>query len=239
MTPNYADLAVVAIILGFAVLGFINGFIMSIFRVASYFLSIFLSVKLYPFVGAFLKETPVFTGIKDSIYKELLKQKETLLPKTPSGAKQAAVDSIVENLRLPEFLKGTLIERIPDPSKLVDFNSIINSISTEITKLIIDIISLILIYIIIRITLIFARIVLEGISKLPVFKQINKTAGIMLGATEGVLTVYIAGAFLVLFISAASFKPVYDQIDSSILAKFFFQNNFIVDWMFPKGKGVT
>ena len=80
--------------------------------------------------------------------------------------------------------------------------------------------------------MILIKFVLQGIAKLPVFKQIDKLGGFALGAVEGLLTVYIVGAVLMLFSAAPYFKPVFESIEASIVAKFFYQNNFIINWMF-------
>ena len=78
---------------------------------------------------------------------------------------------------------------------------------------------------------------LKGITKLPVVKQIDKLGGFALGAVEGLLTVYIVFAILMLFNSSPSFRNVYETIEASKIARFFYENNFIVDFMFP-GKAI-
>jgi len=51
---NWLDVAVLALIGVFAIIGLSNGFIFSIFRLVSFFISIFLSLKLYPFLSSLL-----------------------------------------------------------------------------------------------------------------------------------------------------------------------------------------
>jgi len=116
----------------------------------------------------------------------------------------------------------------------VDVNKIIDAISGELAKVVIDIMSLVLLYILIRLALVFVRTILQGIARLPVFKQMDKLGGFAFGAVEGLMTVYIIFAIIMLFNAAPQFKPVFETVDSSTLARFFYQNNFIIEWMFPR-----
>lgn len=199
----------------------------------SYFVSVFLALKFYPLVASVLMKTSLYTGIKGSILKSLMKQGPELAAKGDSQAKQAAADAIINHLPLPGFLKDTVARNIPSPSKLLGISQIMDAISGEIAKLVISLVSLVLLYLIIRVALIFARVILEGVAKLPLFRQINNLGGLGLGAVEGLLTLYIVLAVLTLFNAAAAFRPVFDAIDQSLVAKYFYEHNFIINWMFP------
>lgn len=229
---NWVDYVVLAIISGFGIIGLVNGFIFSVFRLVSFLISVVLSIKFYPVVANFLMKTALYTTIKASILKNLFKQ----VPAADSHAKQAAADSVINSLHLPGFLKGHLLNSMPNPSKLVDINGLLDRISGDLAKVVIDILSLVIIYIAIRVVLIFVRVILQGIAKLPLFRQVDKLGGFALGAVEGLLTIYIVCAVLMLFHAAPQFKHVFEALDNSSIAKFFYQNNFIVDWMFPKDK---
>ncbi|MCR4435295.1 MAG: CvpA family protein [Clostridiales bacterium] len=229
---NWADYVVLAIILCFAAIGLINGFIFSIFRLASFFVSIAASIKFYPAAADFLLKTAVYTDLKMYILSGLLKQ----VPDINRQAKQAAAASVIQSLHMPEALKNVLLERIPDPSALVDFRGILDVVSGELARMVIDVISLILLYLLIRIGLTFLRFIFQGLAKLPLFKQMDKLGGLALGAVEGLLTVYILCAVIMLFNAAPQSKPVFEAIDGSVIAKYFYQNNFIIELALPKDK---
>ncbi len=233
---NWSDLLVLAIIAGFGLIGMYKGFILSIFKLASFFVSAIISIKAYPLVAKVLMQTALYTNIKTYILENLLQQHAAQGTKVNGQIKEAAANAVIDKLQLPGFLKGTLLEQMPNPGKLVNINKLMDMISIEITKIVIDILSLLLLYVAIRIALIFARVILQGVAKLPLFKQIDKLGGFGIGAVEGLLTVYIIFAVIMLFNASPSFKEVYTAIDSSMIAKFFYQNNFIVDWMFPNTK---
>lgn len=230
---NLSDFIVLAIIMVFGFIGFKIGFVLSIFKIASYFISIWISLKFYPKVADIFMETKVFENIKESILNNLLMQKGVLISQTGEQVKQAAVDTIVEKMPLPKFLKDDIVNRIPDPEKIIDINKVMEIISRELAKIIIYILSMVLLYILVRIAIVVAKYLLKGITQLPVLKQLDKLGGFALGAFEGLLTIYVIFAILMLFNSSPSFRQVYEIIETSKIAKFFYENNFIVDFMFP------
>lgn len=228
---NWVDLLVLGIIIGFGIIGLVNGFIFSIFKVVSFFLSIIISIKFYPVVSGFLKKTPLYTNIKESILKNLLLQK---VQSGGAGAevKKAAADTVINSLNLPGFLKGSLINQIPDPTKLIDVNKVRDMVSGILAGFVTDVIGLVVLYIAVRIALIFVKFILQGIAKLPVFKQMDKLGGFAFGAVEGLLTIYILCAVLILLRSMPQFKTILDAMDKSLFANYFYQHNFIIEFMF-------
>lgn len=236
---NLADISVLVIILGFGLIGSHVGFILSIYKIASYFLSVFLSIKLYPEVSKLLADTALFGNIKNAIYSNLLLRKGEAITQAGEQVKQAAVDAIVDKLPLPEFLKTKIASHIPGAHEVIDINKAMEAISGELAKIIISIISLIVLYIAIRIALIVIRHILIGITQLPIIKQFNKLGGFIFGALEGLLTIYVIVAILMLFNSSPSFTKVYEVIEQSTFAKYFFENNFIINFMFPSRTTIT
>jgi len=231
---NWCDLLVLLIVGGFGIIGLQKGFVYSVFRLASFFISIIASVKLYPKIAELMVKTGIYTTVKASIFNSLISQNSELIPRTDGVVKDAAADVIVNRLTLPSFFKEIVLSRIPNASSIVDTNKIMNIVSAELAKIAIDIMSLILVYILIRTALVFMRSILQGVARLPVFKQIDKLGGFAFGAIEGMMTVYILFAFIMIFNAAPQLKPIFEMVDSSNLARFFYRNNFVIEWMFPR-----
>jgi uncharacterized membrane protein required for colicin V production len=232
---NQADIAVIAIIGGFGIIGLIRGFIYSIFKIGSFFASAFIAVKFYSKVADFLSKTAVYTAIKDSIFKSLMRQKDVFIPASGQLG-QANAGDVIKNLRIPGFLKEMFEDKISNLAGLLDPSKIMDAISSNLAGVVISVASLILLFIAARIVLALLGFVFKGIAKMPVFKQMDKVGGFIFGALEGFLTVYVICAVLTFFNAAPQFKAVFDAIESSTLAKFFYQNNFIMQWMFPPRK---
>lgn len=226
---NWSDYIVIAFIAVFALVGFAKGFVMTIFKVASFFICIFASIKFYPVLADMLEKTPVYAGIKNSIMKTLLLRGQEAAASTAAVSGAAGADAVINPLPLPGFFKQSLLEKLPSPSELIDIQGITNAIGDELTKMVIAVISLIALYIILRVVLSFAGLILKGVSKLPVFKQIDKMGGFIIGAIQGFLAVFIVCAVLVLFNANQNFAPVFAALDGSMFAGWFYENNFIIN----------
>jgi uncharacterized membrane protein required for colicin V production len=230
---NWSDYVVLGIIAGFGIIGLLNGFVFSIFKIASFFISIIISIKFYPAISEMLVKTPFYNNIKASILKNLLIQNKDYVPVVDNQIKANAAETVIKRLPLPDFFKQSIMDKIPNPSEIIDTSGIMNTISEEIAKVIISIFSLVLLYFLVRIGLVLVGFILRGITKLPVVKQMDKFGGFAFGAVEGVFTIYILCAILMLFNTVPQFAQVFDLVDKSTFAKTFYQNNFIVNWIFP------
>lgn len=235
---NWTDIFVLAIILGFGYFGFRKGLMLSLLKLASFFIAVLVAVKFSPFVAKILAGTFIFTKIKSGIYGKLMLQQDAQMSAVNEGAAEAA-ESMVDGLKLPGFLKNLIsdkvAEKMPNVGELIDYASIADKISDVLANFVTTVISVILLYIVARITLIFARSILKKVSRLPVLKQADKLGGFALGAIEGLLTIYIIFAILMLFHATPLFKGFFESIETSAVAKYFYENNFIVSWIFPKG----
>ena len=231
---NWTDIAVFIIIAAFTVIGLKNGFLYSVFRLLSYILSVIFAIKFYPVLSGMLQKTVLYTNIKTAVIKGIVKQQTENI----SAIKDRTAQSIVDGLKLPGFIKDSILENITGKD-IFGLQKIMDAIGSEIAMLVINILSVILIYVIIRIALVFARVIIKTISRLPVFKQLDKTGGFVLGAIEGVLVVYIICAVLILFSAFPKFSTTIDDLENSQFANYFYQNNFIVSWISPEEQTKT
>lgn len=234
---NWIDLVVIAIILVLAWIGLKKGIVYSVFKLASFFISAVLSAKLYPIIAKILSNSQVFHSIKKGIYHNLMLRHEALSLPFDAAAK-ATAQSVVDGLSLPGFMKGmiknSLLKSLPSLTELIDVSTIMDSLSDVLAHMIVDIISLIIMFVAVRVGLFVLERVLKGVTSLPIVKQADKAGGFILGALEGLLTVYIVFAILIMFSASPKFQGVFEAIESSTVAKVLYHNNFIVDWMFPK-----
>ena len=230
---NWTDISVLVIIVVFTAIGMRNGFLYSVFRLLSYILSVIFAIKFYPVLSAMLQKTVIYTNIKASVISGIVKQQAA----DGVSLQERTVQSIVDGLKLPGFIKEAIIESV-GKKDVLGFQKITEAIGSEIATLVINILSMILIYLIIRFGLIFARVIIKTIAKLPVFKQLDKAGGFVLGAIEGIFIVYILCAILVLFSAFPKFSPVIDSVQKSQFASYFYQNNFIVSFLSPEQEQV-
>jgi uncharacterized membrane protein required for colicin V production len=225
---NLADVVVIAVIIAFAFIGIRHGFIKTVFKLGSFFISVLVAVKFYPAVAELLMKSSIYTELKASILKHILAGNPGTSIENAAQAQQAA-RSIIESLSLPGFIKDMLFSG--SESKLLDYSKLAESVSDELAGLAISVLSLVLLFIAVRILLFFGSFILSGLAKLPVLKQLDKAGGLALGAVEGLLTVYILLALLTLFGSSEWFAPIHDAISQSLMAGYLYENNFIVRYV--------
>jgi len=226
---NWTDIAVLIIIVVFMIIGLKNGFLYSVFRLLSYILSVIFAIKFYPVLSSMLQKTVIYTNIKAAVVNGIIKQQSDNI----STIKERTAQTIVDGLKLPSFIKDSILENVAKKD-IFGVQKILDAVGSEIAMLVINILSVILIYVIIRFVLVFARVIIKTIARLPVFKQLDKTGGLVLGAIEGIFIVYIICAVLILFSAFPKFASTIDSIEGSQLANYFYQNNFIVSWMSPE-----
>jgi uncharacterized membrane protein required for colicin V production len=232
MNMNWADVAVIGIISLLALIGFYRGFVKSIFKIISFFAAIIVSIKFYPEVAKFLEATPLYNSVWSFINDGIV-ERQRIISDSLATAGDSAMKQTLNSLSLPSFLNNFIISKIPEQNNLVDLAKVSDLLTDQITKIVVDLSALLLIYIAIRIILFLLRFVLEGIAKLPVFKQIDKLGGLIMGAVEGLLTIYILMAILMLFHTTPNFDQIFEIVNSSNIAKYFYENNFIITIMFP------
>ncbi len=231
---NWSDYFVIGLVALFAIIGLIKGIVMSGFKVFAFFSCIFASIKLYPAFSKMLSKTRVYTVINNSVMKSLmLRGQEASASSSVPVTGTAAAESMVGSISLPAFLKESVIQKLPKASELIDMEGILRAVGDEITMMIISVVSLILLYIILKIVMAAIGFVLKGVSKLPLVKQVDKTGGFILGAVQGILTVYIICALLVILNANPGFETIFKGLESSLFAWRFYENNFIISWMFP------
>ncbi|HHW31168.1 MAG TPA: CvpA family protein [Clostridiaceae bacterium] len=229
---NWSDFLVLAIIVLFTFIGLKKGFIISIFDIASFFISAVLSIKLYPKVAEFLNGIGVRSYFQTTIYKGLLTQKDIMVSKMGSSDLSVSVSSFVNDLPVPGIMKNSMIEQIPNSQDIIGINGVLDIVSAELSNVAVSIAALVALFIIIRVCLLIARVLLKGIANLPVLKQLDKAGGLVLGAVEGLLMVYIIFSVIVFFNAWPQYEATFGAIDQSLIAKFFYSNNFIMNWMF-------
>ncbi|HPT75895.1 MAG TPA: CvpA family protein [Defluviitaleaceae bacterium] len=204
-----------------------RGLVLSLFKLVSRIISIFLSYKLYPVVSAFLREmTPLYENIKGKI-------SPSLLPESTAQANTLAGQSaIINNLGIPGFVKSSLIENNnPEIYKILNVDGLKDYIAGYIANICINIISLILVFIIVSIALRIIIGILDLISKLPVLSSINNLFGLIFGLISGLINIWFF--FIILFIlqPIPAFEKAFVYLDQSLIAKSLYEYNLLLKWI--------
>ncbi len=203
MTLNYIDIVVVVIIAFFSAWGYKRGFVKSIVGILSLATSFILAWLMYPIISQLLETFGVKTAIYESIQNVLYENMQ---------------NNSIETL--PKFLQNAVIQ---------GQQGIVDSAALGAAKMVLDIASFIVVLILSRVIIWIAKKLLIVVSQMPIISFFNRVAGLMLGAIEGVMIVFI------LFTVVFAISPLRDNvgiveaINTSTVAKSLYEANPIVD----------
>lgn len=161
---------------------------------------------------------------------------------------------VVNNTQLDESIKSVIIEKgvVPEDttkdkekdevSKYIDqyVSKTVNSTRNEVVKSTADIIAektvaiivAIGLFIVVRIALLLLRFVANGLAELPIIKQFNEAGGLVYGVIRGLFVIYLLFAICFIIMSVNNIETVANVIDSTILSKFIYNHNILLDIIF-------
>ena len=224
---NIADTLVLIFFLINGWIAYKRGFILSLYKLLSFIISIFLANSLYPIVSAFLRtSTPLFDKIKNQVAPTILISEGTKV-NTLEGQTH-----FINELGVPKFLKRALIENNnSEIYSILHVDSLKDYIAGYIANICINIISMIIVLLVVSIGLRILVGILDIFSKLPVLNSVNHLFGLFFGFISGLLQVWMF--FIVLFIFQAnpSFEKVFLLLENSSLARYLYEYNYLLQFV--------
>lgn len=226
---NSADIVVLGIVALFVIVGYIRGFVISIFRLGSFLASLVLAYMFRPTLAEYLMKTSLFGTVKEGVKGILIEKMPMPTLSLDPVSNSAAIDKAMQNIAFPEQLKGMM--RIGEGVPIIDAASIYDAMSTRLATGIINTLSFIILIVGLMIVFTILRIILHRIMSLPVLKQADKLGGIGVGVIEGVFVVYVMFAFVLFLYSIGKMQLFVEQIDKSMFASLLYKNNLILNWL--------
>jgi uncharacterized membrane protein required for colicin V production len=225
---TWIDGAFLGIIVVSTLIALSKGFIRTLFGFASMIISLFLTYTIYPYVSEFIiKNTEIFNAIKTKVISALNLEdiaKNAISP-------QAQID-VVNKLAIPKKLKDILIaNNNTEVYKMMGVDGIGDYIGGVFATIAINVISFILVYFLISISLGIVVRVIDLISKLPVLHQINKMAGAILGSVIGVLIIWVVCTVFAVIMTVKVDSGIALVLDESSIGKFFFNTNPMMQYV--------
>lgn len=105
-------------------------------------------------------------------------------------------------------------------------------VAIEISKICIKGIVFIGLFIIAKIVLVFFRVIVDLIAKLPILKQFNKLGGIVFGLLKGLVITYGVLAVLLLVSPMFNNSKFFKELNNSFVGGMMYNNNIIVKMIF-------
>lgn len=221
--PYILDLIVIVVIAGSGIIAYRKGFVTA----ALYFLPMvagLIATKLFtPAVSQLLRKTPFFASLSGKISDNLQ------LDAVVGDAAMQTQTEIINNMKLPDFLKDTLLENNnPVIYDLLDVESLQNYVAGFLANICINIISVLLVFIVVWILMHMLLKALNLISKLPVLSFFNQTGGMLIGLLKGISIVWVCCILLTFFQCNAQFAGFFTALQASHIAKLLYENNILL-----------
>jgi len=160
---NSIDIFILIILFLTALSGLRKGFVLSIFSIVGFILSLLIAKLYYPVVSRFLiNNTGIFTKINTFVSERVLKL-------TRGTSSTQSTESLLDLFKLPKTLKEGVISNstgIEQPAQ--------NLISNNLSNIVIIIISFFIVFIVAKLILFIAVRMLDNIARLPGLNQVNK-----------------------------------------------------------------
>lgn len=199
------DLIVILVVALFTFIGYKQGLIKVAIKIASFFIAIIIALVLFkPVSTLIINNTTIDDKIENAIVEKI----------TPEGMKP---EDKVEAQNLPSgIIKNT--------------NDSIKSIAETLTTKLIELCTILILYIVARIVLKFIAALATLIEKIPILKQFNKLGGTVYGFVKGILIVYVILAIMYLASPLLKWDTA-EKIEETSLTKMMYNNNIITKIM--------
>jgi len=213
------DVIIIGTVALFMYLGYRRGLLRMIFSLISFILAILLASYLFPIVAEWMMETPVYYALKDYIVRTM--GLEDMV--------QAHSGEIITNLPLPDIILNFLYQHnTPNAFEILNVSTIEEYIAAYFARMAINVISLFVVFVVVKFILSLISGLLDLMSRLPVIKQFNKGGGLLIGLALGVIIVWIGLAVMTLFFLDPTNPDLMSMLENSLIAGWVYETNPIM-----------
>lgn len=228
-------LLVITIFLVFIILGYKRGLFRSILKLVLTGLSFILAYLLAPIVsGILIQHTNLDEYIHDKIYTAIVSRVEqhieTELTETLGYADENLVQQMtnvfmatelnrneqvafIQESGFPGYVQDALLSNNNDETKeKLGVNGFYDYIATYVSYMIINGFSFLLAALVLRIIFGLVSLILSLAVQLPIIGSINRFGGIVFGAAEGLIVVWLLFLIVSVFASTKYGQAIYNQI---------------------------
>ena len=215
------DVVLIAIILLNIFIGYKKGLIKVAFNIFAFLIALITTLILVkPVSQLIIKNTQIDENIKKIIINNNTFEQEN---------KDTENGEIEEKENNDTFIKKYIYEMVKEKTNEAK-NKAVESVADTISIKIVEIITSIALFIIIRIIIIFFRFLSDMISKIPVIKQFNQVGGIIYGLLKAVIIIYAILTVIFIVNSIKGRGMLGDAIEDSYITKYLYNNNIIVNY---------
>ena len=217
------DLIIVGIIALCAILGYFRGLTKSLLKIVSWVLALVIAFVLFKPISLLIIN---HTQIDDNIQKAIEEKMVGFVDQTSGNVEEA----MRENSSMPEVMTKYIQEAVAENKGNTEEAA--KQAAKSVADIIINAGTWILVFILARVILIFAKSILELIVKLPVIKQMDKIGGVFYGILEGLVIIYVAFAILSFVSPMFDSAEVLSAVNKAAIGGQIYNNNIILKLIF-------
>lgn len=211
------DIIIVLIIALCIFAGYKKGLMGVLFKIVSFILALIIALILHgPISNFIINNTSIDENLETLIINNIDPNNEVI---DENG-------NLKENTNNSETIQEYITNTIGNVKDGVE-----NAAARSIVITIINIAVLILILLITRIILGVLNIIIDIVAKLPIIKQFNTAGGLIFGAVEGLIIVYVLLAICALIAPLFGDLQLINSINNSTLGKLMYDNNILLKIM--------
>lgn len=221
---NILDLVIIAIILMSGIKAYRKGFIYTIFKALSNVLAIIIAYVSYKPINTILRGTPLYEWLKNLTMDRIFTEQ------VPTGLSQQA--QLISELKLPiphSIQDNLMRNNNPEVYRLLGVENFKEYIGGYIANFYLSIFAFIILYFVVKSILYILGGGLQIISNLPIIRFADQWAGFGIGIIKGFIGVWIGIIVVVFLIGIPRFQRLLILLSESIVGKWFYENNFILD----------
>ncbi len=219
---NWLLIVVIGIIGFHAIDGYIRGFIKKAVSVLSLIITLVVVTWVTPFVSGFVQSTPIYDSVQEKCIEMFVDAE------VDAGVKTEQVRAI-EEMNLPESVKNILLENNNhEVYEVLNVDGFREYIGAYLTRLIINAVTFVISFIIVWTALRIVIAALDLIAKLPVLKELNRLAGLGLGALTGVLIVWVGFVAVTIFCNGEFGQMLLTMIAENPFLSLLYNTNLIL-----------
>ena len=244
---NWLLIAVVIVLAGLTVNGYHKGFIRILISFLSLIVTLVVVWFVTPYVSDFLKDhTPLHGTVKENIAEVVAQLGETDAEHEDNegesgsgGSASVELPSIIQNMlaqigQEPESADGGGAQAdtdLPEGSSFLEATGLNETIAAYLAGAIINLIAFVAVFLILTLVLRFTLFTFDFIANLPVLRGVNKTAGLVLGAAEGLLVIWIGFLLLTVFAGTQTGQGFFAMIGRSSFLTWLYNHNYLLIWL--------
>lgn len=223
---NWLFVVVIVLFVGSIYSGYKKGLFKTIFSVASIIIAIAITTFLSPYIAVQINNS-------EAITQKVRKQVMGLINENTKSQSDEEQEEFINNMPIPKYAKEYL--RNNNNLQIYEeraLNSFYEYVADGLVRMVINLITFIVIYFIIRIGLVIFSFMGNIITRLPIIEQFDGMGGTLLGAVQGIMEIWIL--FLIItFISSTDIgQSAMDCIQSNGILEMLYNNNIIMQIMY-------